>query len=60
MNTTGDAMHPIHPNDGCDTLPRGSRVWHGAYCRWYDHREQGHTLRSRAWSWLADRIVRFA
>ena len=50
-----------HPTtDGCDTLPRGSRVWHGAYCRWYDHREQGHTLRSHVWGWIADRIVRFA
>lgn len=56
-------MYPTHPTaDGCASLPRGSRLrlWHGAYCRWYDHREQGHTLRSRVWGWIADRIVRIA
>lgn len=46
--------------DGCSTLPRGARLWHGAYCAWYDHDRAGHGLRAALWGWFADRIVRFA
>jgi hypothetical protein len=34
-------------------------LWHGAYCRWYDHRDRGHEFRGAAWGWIADRLVRW-
>lgn len=34
-----------------------SEVWHGAYIRWYDHREAGHRVRTAVWGWIADRLV---
>ncbi|WP_283248694.1 hypothetical protein [Occultella gossypii] len=33
------------------------RIWHHAYCRWYDHRALGHHGRAAAWGWVADRLV---
>ncbi len=33
-----------------------TRLWHAAYCRWYDLREAGHPTRSRAWGRIADAI----
>lgn len=44
----------------CEDLPRATSRWHGAYCRWYDHREAGHRVRAALWGWYADRIVRWA
>lgn len=46
--------------DGCASLSAGARRWHGAYCRWYDHREAGHRVRAAAWGFIADLIVRWA
>ncbi len=40
--------------------PTGARLWHAAYCRWHDHREQGHDRRAAVWGWVADWIVRWA
>ena len=37
-----------------------TRLWHGAYCRWYDHDRAGRPRRASAWGWVADRIVRWA
>jgi hypothetical protein len=34
-------------------------LWHRAYIRWYDCRDQGREIRAAAWGWLADRLVRF-
>lgn len=30
------------------------RLWHAAYCRWYDHRQVGHVRRASVWGWVAD------
>lgn len=43
-----------------ETLPFGASIWHRAYCRWYDNRATGHTVRAAVWGWVADRIVHFA
>lgn len=40
--------------------PLGERVWHRAYCGWYDHDRAGHPLRARAWGYVADALVRWA
>lgn len=32
-------------------------LWHGAYCRWYDHHYGGRSLRAAVWGWVADRLV---
>ena len=37
-----------------------TRLWHGAYCRWYDHDRAGHGRRARVWGWTADRLCRWA
>jgi len=34
-----------------------SDIWHRAYCRWYDHRAEGHAIRAAVWGWIADRLV---
>lgn len=34
------------------------RVWHLAYCRWYDHDRAGHLRRAAAWGRIADRAAR--
>ncbi|WP_434315848.1 hypothetical protein [Leifsonia sp. P73] len=33
------------------------RIWHGAYCRWYDHRAAGHRVRANLWAVVADLVV---
>lgn len=34
-----------------------TRLWHGSYCRWYDHDRARHRQRARVWGWIADRLV---
>ena len=46
--------------DGCAELHRGARIWHGAYCAWYDHDRAGNKIRAASWGWFADKIVRWA
>ena len=29
-------------------------IWHAAYCRWYDSRDAGRTVRERTWGRVAD------
>jgi hypothetical protein len=41
-------------------LTGSTRAWHGAYCRWYDHRADGHSRRAAVWGWVADRLARVA
>lgn len=43
-----------------ERTPTVTNIWHRAYCRWYDHDNDGHRLRARLWGWFADRIVRWA
>jgi hypothetical protein len=50
----------IHTCTGCSSLPRGSRLWHGAYSRWYAAREQRRTIRAALWGRAADAIVRWS
>lgn len=50
-------MH--HAKDCCDDTI-GTRLWHPAYCAWYDQDRAGHRLRAAVWGWIADRIVRWA
>ena len=33
------------------------RVWHFAFCRWYDHDRAGHPRRAALWGQIADRLV---
>lgn len=40
--------------------PLGLRVWHRAYCGWFDADRGARRVRAAAWGWLADRLVRFA
>lgn len=35
-------------------LTNRDRVWHAAYCRWYDHRQAGNRRRAAVWGWIAD------
>lgn len=35
-----------------------SRIWHAAYCRWYDHRKVEHRIRATLWGVASDRICR--
>lgn len=37
-----------------------SKIWHAAYCRWYDHRALGNRLRSALWGKTADALVRWS
>lgn len=34
-----------------------TRLWHFAYCRWYDADRAGHRRRAKAAGWIADRLV---
>jgi len=53
----------VTPNLIISDAPAGvaytKSVWHGLYCRWFDARENGHTVRAAVWGWLADRVVRW-
>lgn len=50
----------MHNVTNCCDDQIGTRVWHGAYCAWFDHDRAGHRLRAAVWGWFADRIVRWA
>lgn len=36
------------------------RVWHTAYVRWHNHRDEGHSHRAAIWGVVADTIIRIA
>lgn len=35
-----------------------TKIWHAAYCRWYDHDRAGHALRASLWGRVSDAIAR--
>ena len=39
-------------------MSKRDRIWHAAYCRWYDHREADNALRAGLWGWTADALCR--
>lgn len=39
-------------------MSKDYRVWHAAYCRWYDHKQAKNRIRTALWGFLADSILK--